>query len=158
MRLVAYVAYGLLVVTAVVWLFSEILWMKVIAIVLAVFLLDRLWWLKKESASAWLIVEYALDRSALFGGPLYLWVAERLVTNNQVEKFLKNKNINPDNLETKIKGKLKSMYKIVTSKKDLVALAGDLMGNGIALTPVALFLRLVEKSEDVRILVGDGIL
>lgn len=153
-RLIGYVFYGLLIVLVVVWLFSEIIWMRIIAVILLVFLLDRSWWLKRESAASLLIVEYALDRAEIFGGDFYLWAAERAVDHSTVKNWLAKKGIRHKDLEKRIKGRLKSALDQKTKKQELVRLAEDLVGDGVSLPPDRLFERLIEKSEDVRMLLG----
>ncbi len=155
-RLVSYVIYGLLIVLVAVWLFSEILWMRTVGIILAGFLIDRLWWLKKESAASWLIIECALDRASLFGGDFYLWVAERAIDHAQVKKILKSRGVVVAEVEKKIKGKLKTTLSSKHSSQELASLADQLLGRDLSLTPDALFVRLTEISSDVKILVGDG--
>lgn len=155
-RLISYVIYGLLIVLVGIWIFSEIFWMKTIGIVLAIFLIDRLWWLKKESAASWLIVEYALDRASLFGGDFYLWVAEKAIDHDRVKRLLKNKGIKAADFEKNIKGKLKTTLSLKLSSKELADLANQLLGQDLSLTPDYLFVRLIEKSFDVRILIGNG--
>ena len=145
-RLFCYVVYGLLIVLAAVWAFSEIFWMMVVAIILIIFLADRLWWLKKESAASWLIVEYALDRAALFGGDFYLWAAERAVDNSAVKNFLRSRGLKAEAVEKEIKSKLKTTLSVKTSPKELSDLAEQLLGRNLNLTPEALFIRLMEKN------------
>lgn len=154
-RLISYLFYGLLIATAVVWLFSETLWMRTVGVFLLVFLLDRLWRLKKESASCWAIIEYALDRASIFGGNFYLWIAERTVGYDDVKNFLTKNNISHPLLRKSIKEKLNKNLDYKHSKGELLHLVESLINENDKLAPLDLYERLLEKSKDVKIL-NDG--
>ncbi len=155
-RLISYLFYGLLITISLMWIFSEIIWMRIVGIALALFLIDRLWWLKKESASVWSILEYALDRTTLFGGNFYLWIAERSLGYDEVKDLLLLKKAAYKKIKKEIKEELNKTLNVRPLKKDLLASAQDLLGNGFNVSPDLLFSRLIEKSKDVKIIVDNA--
>ncbi len=156
-RLVAYLFYGLLIAVASMWVFSEVSWMKMIGVLIAVFLLDRLRYFKKESTSAWSILEYSLDRTALFGGNFYLWVAEKSLGYDEVKDSLLLKKSAYKMVKKEVKEMLNMTLGAKTSKKDLLDLVKDLLKDGVNVSPDALFSHLMEKSKDVRIIVDHAL-
>ncbi|MEK9183507.1 MAG: hypothetical protein AAB890_00335 [Patescibacteria group bacterium] len=155
-RLFTYLFYGLLIAISLMWIFSEIMWMKIIGIVLALFLADRLWWLKKESTSAWSILEYSLDRATLFGGNFYLWVAERALGYDEVKDLLSLKKSAYKKIRKEIKEELNKTLNAKISKEELLKEAQDLLEDGFNVSPDLLFSRLMEKSKDVKIITDNA--
>lgn len=156
-RLVVYLFYGLLIAMASMWVFSEVLWMKALGIFMAIFLLDRLRYFKRESTSVWSILEYSLDRTTLFGGDFYLWAAEKSLGYDEVKELLSLKKSAYKKVKKEIKEKLNTTLGAKTSKKDLLDFIKGLLKDGVSVSPDILFSRLMENSKNVKIIIDNAL-
>jgi hypothetical protein len=147
-RLFFYVFYGLIITLAVIWVFSELLWMRMTGIALTIFLVYKSLQFKKESVSAWAIVEYALDRAVLFGGNFYLWVVERCLTYDDVKQKLQSEGVVLKSYKNKIGEDLKKTLGVKKNRKELAVMANGLLAEAIYVSPADLFVRAKMKLDE----------
>jgi ATP-dependent Clp protease ATP-binding subunit ClpA len=139
-RLAGYATYGVLVVATLVFLTSEIAWLKSIGILLTFFLVDRLVDFNKASRSldqlnrmngnvnaAWFlapasykVIERSLDHLALQGGDVALYILKNLVLRKDIRDTLLRMDVQPEEFGNKVDEYINKSFQEKQTKKEAV--------------------------------------
>ncbi len=120
-RLASYVSYALLLVAALMLVFSDVPQLKAVGILTALFLLDRARHSRKAekkatrlppgrvnaaahfSPASYGAMEWAFDRASVYGGNFYLYVAERLLGRREIRNGLLRMDIKSEAMADKVR-------------------------------------------------------
>lgn len=137
-RLISYVAYGILAAVTILFLIGDVSSLRYLGGLFGLFLLERLIYFKKAekslarlpagrvntaeflSPASFSILEWALDRSTLAKGNLYLYAVSKLIRRDEIREGLLRMDIKPQDLTAQVDDYLGKSLPVKKEKIELL--------------------------------------